>query len=493
MSKQCLAKCLMAGVLVVGLGTGCDDDDETMPPIGTPDGSVGDASGNVTPDGGPVPVPGVDAGGGDAMAVACPTEVPVSADITVDTTWACPSYSLKKLVYVTNGATLTIKEGVKITADTTVSNPVPGLIVSRGSKLMAKGTKAAPIVFTSENSVGARAAGNIAGVALLGNATLNQGTCSVGGAATCAAPAFLQNYFEGINGEPRALYGGTDDASSCGELEYVRIEFAGAELQPGKELNGLSVAGCGSATKLSYIQVHRGKDDGVEFFGGTASIDHLVVTGDEDDALDWDLGWRGRAQFVVIQKWVGFGDNGFESNNATDFGETLAPRSAPTLFNVTLVGTPTTRAMLLRQGTRGIMKNFIVQGFGKNVDVQWKDTANVPATEWPALLSVENSVFFGNTDWAPETSADTMAADYDDDFGFDEKAAFADPARKNVFVDPGLTNVTELAPNFTPLNAAVASQAVPPAGFDQTATYAGAIAPNAATTWLDGWTAFPRN
>ncbi|MDX2023444.1 MAG: hypothetical protein SF187_24625 [Deltaproteobacteria bacterium] len=487
MAKKLLAKYFVAGALVAGLAAGCDDDE---PEVVT-DAAATDGGGGSNADGGVVP--GTDSGS-DVASPACPAETAVTGDITANTTWACPSYSLKKLIYVTNGATLTIKEGVKITADTTVSNPVPGLIVSRGSKLMAKGTAAKPILFTSENPVGARAAGNIAGLALLGSATINQGTCSTGGAAGCAAPGFLQNNFEGINGEPRAIYGGTDDASSCGELEYVRIEFAGAELQPGKELNGLSVAGCGSGTKLSYIQVHRGKDDGVEFFGGTASIDHVVITGEEDDALDWDLGWRGRAQFVVIQKWVGFGDNGFESNNATDFGETLAPRSAPQLYNVTLVGTPTTRAMLLRQGTRGIMKNFIVQGFGKNVDVQWKDAANVPTTEWPAQLSVENSVFFGNVDWAPETSADAMAADYNDDFGFDEKAAFSDAARKNQFaVDPQLTAVVETAPNFTPKNPALANQAVPPAGFDATANYAGAIAPNAATSWLDGWTAFPKN
>lgn len=492
MLNRSLQTCLLLGVLApVAAGTflvGCDDDPESNgTDAAVPDGGMGGST------------PGVDGGGGDTppaevgMLPACTTQdTPVTADITANTVWNCPSYSLKKLVFVTNGATLTIAPGTVITADTAVSLPRPGLVISRGSKLIANGTAAQPIVFTSENPVGARASGDFAGVALLGDATINSGTCSVAG-ATCAAPAYLTNVLEGVNfaqGDTRGQYGGTNDMGSCGELRYVRIEFAGAELSPDKELNGLTLAGCGSATKVSHVQIHRGKDDGVEFFGGTASADHLVVTGDEDDAVDWDFGWRGSIQFLVVQKWVGFGDTAFEADNLGE-KETALPRSAPQIYNATLIGTPTTKAMTLREGTRGIFRNFIIQGFGgSNVDVQWKDNTIMPAAEWPTLLTVENSVFFMNKDFSPEAVG---TAD-DDDFGFNEKASFEDPARKNVFAaDPQLASIVETTLNPTPANAAVANQAVPPAPLDATATYAGAIAPNAPTSWLAGWTAFPRN
>jgi hypothetical protein len=55
----------------------------------------------------------------------------------------------------------------------------------------------------------------------------------------------------GIEGIPatelKAKFGGLNDAGTCGELSYVRIEFAGAELAPMNELNGLTLGGCGSA------------------------------------------------------------------------------------------------------------------------------------------------------------------------------------------------------------------------------------------------------
>jgi hypothetical protein len=41
-------------------------------------------------------------------------------------------------------------------------------------------------------------------------------------------------------------------------------------------------------TKLSYHPGAPGTDDGIELFGGTASMDHVVLTGNEDDSLDWD-------------------------------------------------------------------------------------------------------------------------------------------------------------------------------------------------------------
>jgi hypothetical protein len=108
----------------------------------------------------------------------------------------------------------------------------------------------------------------------------------------------LQNNIEGLPpSDPNSVYGGTDDTHDCGTIRYARIEFAGYELATDKELNGLSVGACGSETTLSHIQVHRGSDDGIEFFGGAVSMDHVVLTGNSDDSLDWDLGWTGKVQF----------------------------------------------------------------------------------------------------------------------------------------------------------------------------------------------------
>ncbi|MFI5203690.1 MAG: hypothetical protein ACHQF2_04270, partial [Flavobacteriales bacterium] len=100
------------------------------------------------------------------------TTVTVSSDITVNTTWSTGQVVfLQNHVYVKNGATLTIQPGVIIRGDLATQG---ALLISRGSKIMAMGTAANPIVFTSNEAAGTRDAGDWAGLVVLGAATNNQ-------------------------------------------------------------------------------------------------------------------------------------------------------------------------------------------------------------------------------------------------------------------------------------------------------------------------------
>jgi len=430
---------------------------------------------------------GTDASTGmDGATGGCGTggEVMITADIGADTTWTCDkTYVLTDHIFVTGASTLTIEAGTTILGESGAA-----LLAAQGSRLVAVGTADAPIVFTSANPVGARATGDWAGVALIGNSTINKGSCvGDGDPATeaCDAPGYLQGHIEGIDvTDLRGSFGGRDEASDCGHLEYVRIEFAGAELSPNNELNGLTVAACGSGTTLRYLQVHRGKDDAIEFFGGTASMDHIVTSGSTDDNLDCDLGWRGNVQFMVIHQFAGIGDNGIECDNATPDMDSQ-PRTHGELWNFTMIGTPDTRGMVLREGVSDNMHNFIIQDFGAEAfDV--RDTASV--ANWPATLAIENSVFWNNGPSATETGAD------DDDGGFDESAMAMDAARVNSFsVDPMLGSSSITSPDYMPgASATDLAGATPPAGFDTGATYVGAVEPGG-TDWTTGWTAFPEN
>ena len=72
-----------------------------------------------------------------------------AADITTSRTlYADTVYVLSGYVKVMNGATLTIQAGTKIVGDTSVVGS--SLWILRGSKIIANGTSAAPIVFTSQ-------------------------------------------------------------------------------------------------------------------------------------------------------------------------------------------------------------------------------------------------------------------------------------------------------------------------------------------------------
>src|SRR5262249_51362771 len=145
------------------------------------------------------------------------------------------------------------------------------------------------------------------------------------------------------------------------------------------ELNSLTVGGCGTGTHLSHIQMHRGQDDGVEFFGGTASIDHFIVSGPGDDGLDWDQGWRGSATKFIVHSFAptGSGFNGIEADNFKDSPD-VQPRSNPTVSYGTLIGVSTTDdGMLLRRGTGGNIQHCIATGWAAGGDIDGTATAAI--------------------------------------------------------------------------------------------------------------------
>jgi hypothetical protein len=273
------------------------------------------------------------------------------------------SYHLKGGVFIGNdnkgNATLTIEPGTFIAGSTGADF----LVVTRGSKLHAEGSKSAPIVFTTH--VAAPKRGSWGGLIINGNAPIN-----------CKNPVggFCESEGEGSTG----LYGGTDVMDNSGVLKYVRVEFAGYEITPENELNGIAFQGVGAGTLVDYIQVHMNADDGVEFFGGTVNVKHVLLTGNKDDSMDWTSGWTGKAQFVFIKQAADEGNNGIEADSRKS-PMTAEPRSNPVLANMTLLGSETARkggaGVLLRRGTGVKMYNTVIKGFKKGgLDVDDAET-----------------------------------------------------------------------------------------------------------------------
>jgi ABC-type branched-subunit amino acid transport system substrate-binding protein len=293
----------------------------------------------------------------------------LTEDITLT---ANKRWLLRGTVFVgdgTNPTVMTINPGTTVLGDVGTTGV---LVIRRGARLIAEGTAEAPIVFTSSNPPGSRGSGDWGGIILNGRAPING----------CDAPP-CEAFGEGGTG----FYGGDDPEDDSGSLRYLRVEFAGKLLSPENELNGLALQGVGRGTKLEYIQIHRGADDGVEFFGGTANIRHLLVTGMEDDSLDWTEGWQGRGQFIVVQQWGESGDNGIEADNNADDRD-ASPRSRPLLCNLTLIGVPTSSSsdlgMLLREGTGAVISSALVLG--------WNDAClDIDHPERPAGLDASPS------------------------------------------------------------------------------------------------------
>lgn len=443
------------------------------------------------------------AGGTGASAACDPTaeaEMLVDTDIDTDTTWACGTYVLEHKVHVLDGATLTIEPGVIVLGDALTAGDPPALIVTRGSRLVAEGTADEPIVFTSALSGDERSPGDFGGIVLLGEATINDGSCvddGDTGTTDCDSPGYFEQAIEGIPpDDERGLYGGTDDASDCGSLEYVRVEFGGFKLGMDNELNGITVGGCGTGTSLSYLQVHRGSDDGMEFFGGTAGVDHVLLSGNLDDSLDWDEGWRGQVQYLIVHQFEGTGDKGFEGDNLGS-NEVAEPTSKPEIWNATLIGTATTIAMHQKEGTLATLRNLIVTGFATVLNLSHATVAPGDIFMMADGWSIESSFLFDNDALGPDPAAETGMTD--DDMGFNERMeladAIADAANDladdvDPQIDLGFTVGGTASPDYVPgASATDLAGATPGAGFDN-GNYAGAVEPGG-TSWTEGWTSFP--
>lgn len=261
-----------------------------------------------------------------------------------------------------NGVTLTIDAGVHVRAEDDGS-----LLVTRGSKLQAVGTAAAPITFSSNADDDFDGLGEWGGIIIQGFAP----QYGQGGTGACFGSGTVCNVV-GEGGTVVGNYGGNDPADDSGTLRYVRIAEGGLVAGPNNEINGLTLQGVGHGTTLEYIQVHGNLDDGIEWFGGTVNAKYLVLTGNDDDSLDYDEGYQGNIQYAIIRmdqvKAAPTGSNdprGIEANSSdTDY----TPETAATLANILVIGGPLNEAssqpgMRLRGALTTDIYNTAVTGF----------------------------------------------------------------------------------------------------------------------------------
>jgi hypothetical protein len=272
----------------------------------------------------------------------------LEGDITEDLLVKEGNYNLKGAVSVKDGATLTIEPGTTFTVS--AADQAAGvnlLFVEQGGKLIAEGTAAKPIVFTSENKNSEGGDGDWGGIGIHGRAKMN----APGGTS--------------ISEAGQLPYGGTNDEDSSGSLKFVRVEYAGQASSDGQfEFNAFSFFAVGSGTVLENLEAFEGADDGFEFYGGTVNAKNLVAIGMEDDSVDWDEGYRGTLTNVAIVQYDGVGDFAFELANRK--GENNAePRSMGTVKNVSILGHNRSgkAAFDLKQGTGGIFQNIVATNY----------------------------------------------------------------------------------------------------------------------------------
>jgi hypothetical protein len=381
------------------------------------------------------------------------------------------TYILQGGVFVREGGTLRIKAGTTI-----VGQPGSFLVIDKGGRMIANGTAARPIIFTSAQPAGERARGDWGGIIFNGNAPVN---CAGAAGGTC----------EGEGGT--GLYGGSDAADNQGTMRYVRVEYGGFPLSPDNELNGVAWQGAGSGGTYEFIEALNGGDDGFEWFGGTSNAKNLVAVGSLDDSIDWTFGWIGKVQFALVQQRADgptVGDRAIEAdNNETNFEAT--PRSDPQLANFTLIGDPSTdfegstQGVELRRGTAGDLRNFLVMGF-KREGVRISDESTY-AQLAAGALDLQGFILFDNK--AGDNLNDATAT------------GLGDLAGKKILdqVDPQVANpFSKTAPDFRPAAGSPALDAanIAPKFDDEffvEANYVGAF--DGTTDWTAGWVSYASN
>nr|WP_298793443.1 multidrug transporter [uncultured Allomuricauda sp.] len=260
-------------------------------------------------------------------------------------------------VLMADGTTLTIPAGMTIKAQPIGVNAY--IAIQQGARINAVGSASEPIIFTSNATT--PSSGDWGGLVLCGRAPINSTPDGSDDIATSEVGALG--------------FGGNIPTDNSGNVEYVRIEYAGGAIDGNAELNGLSVYGVGTGTTIDYVQIFEGSDDGFEFFGGTVNASHLVVVNAEDDSIDWTEGYTGSLTDVYVQHGTSH-DKAFECDGFnTDFSNEAGYFSAPTVTNVTIVGAnDASEAIRLRAGTRFTFTNIVINDFDEGFDLDDADT-----------------------------------------------------------------------------------------------------------------------
>ena len=428
------------------------------------------------------------------LTTAVFAQINVTADIASNTTWSASNvYLLDGLIFVNDGATLTIEEGTvikgKLQANITTGDGASALIVRRGGKILAEGSQTNPIIFTSElddvnnpNDLTKDDRGLWGGVILLGKAVTNQPT--------------TENQIEGIPTTEDAKFGGTDDNDDSGILRYVSIRHGGFSISgiPGDEINGLTLGAIGDQTVIEHIEVIANFDDGYEWFGGTVNSKYLVSAFCGDDGFDWDMGYRGKGQFWFLIQGTEEAGRGAEMDGGDD-NETGTPYATPYVVNATYIGAGETtsplpagdgndRALYFRDNSGGYYYSSIITDFSQT-GVNIEDLAS--GEDSRSRLEA-GQLMLANNYWWGFGNGNTLDAIATQDFVRTHLTA-----NNNFVQDPQLNNISRdenstLDPRPSPSSPAATGAVQPNDPFFVVVPYHGAFDPNS-FLWTEGWTA----
>lgn len=408
-----------------------------------------------------------------------PSEITLQGSITSDLTMdASIKYILDGFVFVEDGATLTIPANTLIEGNPGQGENASALIIKMGGKIMAMGTETEPIIMTGlgdgrEANYLKDIPGLWGGLLILGKAETNNTTAK---------------RIEGIPEQYNCFYGfdgnvGADNNDNSGTLTYVSVRHGGTDIGAGNEINGISLGAVGAGTTMEYIEVIANKDDGLEFFGGTAQVSHALVALVGDDSFDTDEGFRGKGQFWCAIQGEDTGDRLAEQDGGTGDDEENPPFAEPMYYNVTYIGHGYGNYVIFRDNAAGTYANTIFALGEKGLRIEYRSDKH-SCYDWltdaspAAELMIKNCLFSEiDADYIyAKAEEGTLPANHEDV----TNALFND---NNNFVEA--TGIAADSP--VPAAASANPRAPKPAdAFFVAADYHGAFEPGG-TNWAAGW------
>ena len=441
--------------------------------------------------------------------------------------------------------TYSFTQNVASSATTTITLSANGAFVLPG--MAVSGTGVAPGTLVS-SVVGQVVTLNTATTGAVTQATFDGTYIYAGGTSaqffTGTATTFTSGtgpWVGNINYSAPFVSGGSsfDDNDNSGVMKYISIRHSGAILAVGAEINGLTLASVGRGTTVDHIEIVSCADDNIEIFGGTVNLKYITTLFGNDDMFDYDLGWKGKAQFFFGMKNTATGaspdnDNGIEADS-DDNASNAVYRSHPVLYNFTIVGngknatTADNRGLAganFKDGAEGELYNSIFANFKNGINLAkslsgtpartynaWHNWRNIGTTESPntntaavanSLVIKCNTILMNSgtassnglgidaaSSGATATAATTVVGGEADQFAADLNtvSTAALPGFSYAFTVDASTNAVTVKNDVTPNPAlGITGCPTPPVdGFFEPANYRGAFSSTNGENWLSNW------
>jgi hypothetical protein len=212
------------------------------------------------------------------------------------------------------------------------------IAILKGGKIDVQGTENNPVVMSSAGSN----PGDWGGLTICGDATTTAGVdaeAEVGG----------------------FIYGGTNDTDTSGSITYLVIKGTGAQINADSQYNGISLYAVGSETTIENVSVIDGKDDGIEFFGGTVSASNLYLENNADDSVDWTEGWNGTVTNTYISHTVSGFSTAFEGDKDNE---------NPKFINLTAISSEGGTGLQFKKTSGATITNIWLEGYETNIDMK---------------------------------------------------------------------------------------------------------------------------